>query len=326
MSDDTQTAVEPTIRWGADGLVPAVAQDEATGTVLMVGFVNAEALEASRATGVAHYWSRSRGRLWRKGETSGNDQEIVSIAVNCERNSLLLTVRQRGAVCHDGYPTCFYRRLKPDNSLAVVRERAFDPEAVYGVAVASAPTTAPTVASLSESTRAQWAAYAVLRDLDLEAVSATSRRLRAPNDPASSRVADELAELAGVLDGGHGHGNPEADTLLEASQVLYWLALAALWNGLGWEEVRPDAGLQRADPSLPRPEAIDHLRALAERWRSGEGELLGRIRETLPAVGAACLVMGIEPAAVVARDLDDLRRKPYLADAFVDSVLAGIDR
>jgi len=316
------TAGEPPIRWGADGLVPAVAQDEATGTVLMVGFVNAEALAASQATGLAHYWSRSRGRLWQKGETSGNEQEIVSIAVNCERNSLLLTVRQRGAVCHDGYPTCYYRRLEPDGSLAVTHERAFDPATVYGSAAAATPS----VTSLAEATRAQWAAYAVLRDLDLEAVSATSRRLRGGSDPASSRVADELRELAGVLDGSHGHGDPEADTLLEGSQVLYWLALAALWHGLGWEEVRPDTALDAANRSLPRAEVGERLGAIADGWREGEGGLVERIRETLAAVGAACQAMGVEPAAVVARDLDDLRRKPYLANAFGDPLAAGGER
>ncbi len=341
MSADTSGAAEPPIRWGADGLVPAVAQDEATGTVLMVGFVNAEALAASRATGLAHYWSRSRGKLWRKGETSGNEQELVSIAVNCERNSLLLTVRQRGAVCHDGYPTCYYRRLEPDDSLSVIQARAFDPESVYKptAAAAAAPTAAPTAVptpaaapapapastSLTETTRAQWAAYAVLRDLDLEAVSATSRRLRGDSDAASARVADELQELAGVLDSSHGHGEPEADTLLEASQVLYWLTLAALWHGLAWEEMRPDAALARADPSLSRSVASERLLTFAGEWQEGEGELLERIRETMAATADACLAMGVEPAAVVARDLADLRQKPYLADAFAEPAAVGTD-
>ena len=300
------------IQWGADGLVPVVAQDEATGTVLMVAFMSPESLAATRETGFAHYWSRSRGRLWRKGETSGNVQEVASIAVNCDRNSLLLTVRQRGAVCHDGFPTCYYRRLEPDGSLTVVRDRAFDPAAVYGLDGKSPPAGG----LLTDSTRAQWAAYAVLRDLDLEAVSTTSRRLRGDADPASSRVADELGELAGVLDGNHGHDDPETDTVLEASQVLYWLTLAALWHGLGWDEVRPDTALQPSRPTLSTEDAVDRLRALVETWREDRDELLDRIRASIEAVAVACRAMGVEPAVVVAQDLDALSRKPYLANAF----------
>jgi phosphoribosyl-AMP cyclohydrolase len=120
------------IRFGDDGLVPAVVQDVATGDVLMVAFMNDEALRLTYATGEAHYWSRSRKKLWRKGETSSHTQTVVEIRVNCERNSLLLLVRQTGAVCHDGYATCYYRRLSGDGALTVVRERAFDPETVYG--------------------------------------------------------------------------------------------------------------------------------------------------------------------------------------------------
>jgi phosphoribosyl-AMP cyclohydrolase len=111
-----------------------VAQDVETGDVLMVAFMNEAALAETRRTGRAHYWSRSRNRLWRKGETSGHEQLVEGIFVNCEENSVLLRVRQIGAVCHDGYPTCYYRRLEPDGSLAVVRDRAFDPDAVSGPA------------------------------------------------------------------------------------------------------------------------------------------------------------------------------------------------
>ncbi len=98
----------------------------------MIGFMNAEALTLTRQTGRIHFWSRSRGKLWRKGETSGHEQVVEEIWVNCERNSLLITVTQIGAVCHDGYPTCFYRRLTDDNTLEIVMDRTFDPATVYG--------------------------------------------------------------------------------------------------------------------------------------------------------------------------------------------------
>ncbi|HEU5430664.1 MAG TPA: phosphoribosyl-AMP cyclohydrolase, partial [Thermomicrobiales bacterium] len=120
MSDVERGAADAPIRFDAGGLVPVVTQDAATGAVLMLAFMNDTALAATRATGRAHYWSRSRGKLWRKGETSGNEQIVDGIYVNCERNSLLLRVHQTGAVCHDGYPTCFYRRLEPDDALTTI--------------------------------------------------------------------------------------------------------------------------------------------------------------------------------------------------------------
>ena len=120
------------IRFGDDGLAPVVVQDAVTGDVLMLAYMNDDALRLTHATGRAHYWSRGRNALWRKGETSGHEQVVDEIRINCEQNSLLLLVRQVGAVCHAGYPTCFYRRAAPDGSLTVVRERSFDPSVIYG--------------------------------------------------------------------------------------------------------------------------------------------------------------------------------------------------
>jgi phosphoribosyl-AMP cyclohydrolase len=119
------------VQYGADGLAPVVVQDAVSGDVLMLAFMNDDALRLTQETGRAHFWSRGRNALWRKGETSGHEQLVDEIRVNCEQNSLLLLVRQVGAVCHDGYPTCFYRRTAPDGSLTIVRNRAFDPSSVY---------------------------------------------------------------------------------------------------------------------------------------------------------------------------------------------------
>ena len=105
------------IRFGTDGLAPVVVQDVVTGDVLMLAHMNEDALRLTYETGRAHYWSRGRNALWRKGETSGHEQLVEEVLVNCEQNSLLLLVRQVGAVCHDGYPTCFYRRTASDGSL-----------------------------------------------------------------------------------------------------------------------------------------------------------------------------------------------------------------
>jgi phosphoribosyl-AMP cyclohydrolase len=117
----------------ADGLIPAIAQDYQTGKVLMLGYMNREAWEQTLKTGVATYWTRSRKRLWIKGESSGNIQKIHEILVDCDRDTVLMKVEQvGGAACHEGYPSCFFRKVTPEGELRVVEERVFDPADVYG--------------------------------------------------------------------------------------------------------------------------------------------------------------------------------------------------
>ncbi len=117
----------------ADGLVPAIAQDYQTGTVLMLGYMNREAWEQTLRTGIATYWTRSRKRLWVKGESSGNIQKIHEILVDCDCDTVLLKVEQvGGAACHEGYPSCFFRKVTPEGELRVIAERVFDPDTVYG--------------------------------------------------------------------------------------------------------------------------------------------------------------------------------------------------
>jgi phosphoribosyl-AMP cyclohydrolase len=116
---------------GPDKLVTAVAQDAGTGQVLMVAHMNREAWEETVATGQAVYFSRSRGRLWRKGEESGNIQRVREIFIDCDGDSVLLKVEQVGrAACHEGYPSCFFRQVS-DEGVKVVAERVFDPKDVY---------------------------------------------------------------------------------------------------------------------------------------------------------------------------------------------------
>ena len=113
------------------GIVPVVTQDEGTGEVLMLAYMNHEALAETLRTGRACYFSRSRNRLWRKGEESGNVQEVRAVYVDCDGDAVLLKVRQvGGAACHEGYPSCFFRRVK-DDDLQIVAERVFDPREVY---------------------------------------------------------------------------------------------------------------------------------------------------------------------------------------------------
>jgi phosphoribosyl-AMP cyclohydrolase len=114
------------------GLVPAIVQDYLSGEVLMLAYLNPESWARTLATGLAHYWSRSRGRLWKKGEQSGHLQEVREVRVDCDQDAVLLRVKQVGdAACHTGYRSCFYRRLEGEK-LAVAGERVFDPEQKYG--------------------------------------------------------------------------------------------------------------------------------------------------------------------------------------------------
>ena len=103
------------IRFDAEGLVPAIARAHDTGIVLMLAYMNRDALEETLATGRVCYWSRSRGKLWRKGETSGHVQRLVELAVDCDGDCLLLTVEQTGPACHTGAASCFYRVLRKGN-------------------------------------------------------------------------------------------------------------------------------------------------------------------------------------------------------------------
>ena len=116
----------------AGGLISAIAQDADTREVLMVAWMNAEAFAETVRTRQAVYFSRSRNRLWRKGEESGNVQEVREIRVDCDADAVLLLVKQLGgAACHEGFPSCFFRELT-DDGLVTKGERVFDPKAVYG--------------------------------------------------------------------------------------------------------------------------------------------------------------------------------------------------
>jgi len=118
----------------AGGLVPAIAQDADTGEVLMLAWMNREAFDETVRTRRGVYFSRSRNKLWRKGEESGNVQDVVGIYIDCDADTVLLKVKQiGGAACHEGYKSCFFRRLD-DNELVIVGERIFDPKKVYGKA------------------------------------------------------------------------------------------------------------------------------------------------------------------------------------------------
>ncbi|MBO7722781.1 MAG: phosphoribosyl-AMP cyclohydrolase [Thermoguttaceae bacterium] len=112
-------------------LLPVITQDAATGEVLMLAYMNEEAYDETLSTGRAVYFSRSRNKLWRKGEESGNVQKVVGVFLDCDRDTLLLKVEQiGGAACHEGYKSCFFRQVT-DDGLKVIAQRIFDPAEVY---------------------------------------------------------------------------------------------------------------------------------------------------------------------------------------------------
>ncbi len=113
------------------GMLPAIAQDAETGEVLMMAYMNPESYSETLSTGRAVYFSRSRNKLWRKGEESGHWQEVQGIYLDCDADTILLKVHQvGGAACHEGYKSCFFRQITPHGA-KVVAERVFDPKSVY---------------------------------------------------------------------------------------------------------------------------------------------------------------------------------------------------
>lgn len=111
MSNDRETGLALDPRYDRDGLITAVATDVATGEVLMLAHMNAQALAETQRTGLAHFWSRSRARLWKKGEESGNELVVEEIRIDCDQDAVWLRVRPKGPACHTGERSCFYRRL-----------------------------------------------------------------------------------------------------------------------------------------------------------------------------------------------------------------------
>jgi len=121
-----------TLKWDDRGLISVIFQDNETGEVLVLGYVNREALQLTLDTGKAHLFRRSHGKVMMKGETSGNVQIVKEVLVDCDADAILLKIEQiGGAACHEGYRSCFYRKLVGDE-LQVVGERVFDPKEVYG--------------------------------------------------------------------------------------------------------------------------------------------------------------------------------------------------
>jgi phosphoribosyl-AMP cyclohydrolase len=129
---DMNAAWLDAVKWNSEGLVPAIAQEADDGLVLTLAWMNRDALALTAESGLAHYWSRSRKRLWRKGEKSGNEQRVRDIRLDCDNDAVLLLVEQRGGIaCHTGRRRCFFQRLD-EGAWREVEPVLKDPETIYG--------------------------------------------------------------------------------------------------------------------------------------------------------------------------------------------------
>ncbi len=289
-----------------EGLIPAVIQDDATNEVLMVAFMNRAAFDLTRETGYTHFYSRSRSSLWRKGEQSGNTQEVRGIYVNCEENSLLIRVTQHsGAACHMGYRSCYYRRLLPDGSYETIAERVFDPDVIYS-------TGAQLDKPLERDMRQLYGVYIYLRDHDMSEESNTSRLLQ-EHSPAylAARLADELQELADVQNGEHVHSDRQSDTRLEGSQVGYWLLLLAAIYKLKYQEFQPHkAILQGYVEHVSAEQSIElRQRCLNLLTTYDPDQVVQGLEIGFQLVGWACAEAQISPLAPAEFDLEQMKRK-----------------
>jgi phosphoribosyl-AMP cyclohydrolase len=315
------------LKFDRQGLIPAVIQDHATGEVLMLAFMNEEAFHLTRQTGYTHFFSRSRNAIWRKGEQSGHVQEVRDIFVNCEENSLLIRVVQHGeAACHTGYRSCYHRRLLPDDTYETVAERLFDPAVVYGTThetpsdskkvfpIAIGTTRREEQQRLEAEMRQLYGVYLYLRDHDLSEQSNTSRLLQEHSQSyLVARLADELQELADVQSGEHVHSGRQPDTILEGSQVGYWLLLLAATCNLRYEDFMPHAAIlsgydeQNGDgdeKAIELRQQCLNLLTTHEPSMIAQGLGLG-----FALIGWACARAGVSPLAPAEFDLEQMRHK-----------------
>lgn len=130
MSEEMTDAMIAELTFNSDGLVPAIAQQADTGEVLMMAWMNADAVRETLSTGRVCYWSRSRGALWRKGESSGQVQMLVEFRWDCDNDTILLQVDQSGVACHTGRRNCFYKAVR-DGEVTVIADVEIDPEDLY---------------------------------------------------------------------------------------------------------------------------------------------------------------------------------------------------
>lgn len=216
------------LKWGEAGLLPAIVQQEGTGEVLMLAWMDLTALQRTLETRNTHFWSRSRQAYWMKGESSGNTQDVVSVRYDCDADALLVTVRQRGeGACHTGSPTCFYRALPLTG-----------PEPAEA---AAAETPAPRLGDVLT----ELAALLEQRKRDLPEDSYTTKLFAGPQDKLLKKIAEEAGE---VIIAARDHD--PAQTRYEAADLLYHLLVVLVREGVSVDALASELAGRRARSGL----------------------------------------------------------------------------
>jgi len=196
------------VKWNADGLLPAVAQDRLTGQVRMVAWMNREALEATLASGEATFYSRSRAKLWRKGETSGHVMKVTQVALDCDADTLLLMVDPAGPSCHTGHETCFFQTLRPETSDDAPSEHEVGPFLL---------TLEAELAERAKSTAAR---------------SYTRSLLDAGIPKISAKINEEALEVCAAL-----ANESDERVASEMADLLYHMLVGLRARGMDWRQV-----------------------------------------------------------------------------------------
>ena len=234
------------MKFDQEGLIPAIVQDAASGQVLMMAYMNREALDKTIASGETWFYSRSRQQLWRKGETSGHVQQVKAVFFDCDQDTLLVTVEQAGAACHEGYRSCFYRRLNADGQAEVIATPVFDPQQVYGLEPAATPSrselrTGESGAAAGElGAEVVTAVYEVIRQrqADRPEGSYTSYLFNQGIDKICKKIGEEAAEVIIAA-----KNRSRQELTYESADLLYHLLV--IWREAGVEPSEIWAELSR---------------------------------------------------------------------------------
>ncbi|CCO09242.1 bifunctional phosphoribosyl-AMP cyclohydrolase/phosphoribosyl-ATP diphosphatase HisIE [Desulforamulus hydrothermalis] len=208
-----------TLKFNEAGLIPAIVQEAAGKEVLMLAWMNREAVEKTLVTGEVWFYSRSRQRLWKKGETSGHVQKLKGFYYDCDADTLLLLVEQAGgAACHEGYSSCFHNKVKPDGMVVVEGDKLFDPALVYG----NRPPQAPAGSSVLDEL------YRLIlsRKAERPADSYTTYLFEKGIDKICKKVGEECAEV--II----GAKNSRAELTYETADLLYHLLVLLAHQGV----------------------------------------------------------------------------------------------
>ncbi|NPV92512.1 MAG: bifunctional phosphoribosyl-AMP cyclohydrolase/phosphoribosyl-ATP diphosphatase HisIE [Firmicutes bacterium] len=231
------------LKFGEDGLIPAIVQDAASGEVLMMAYMNREALDLTMETGETWFYSRSRKELWHKGETSGNVQKVKGVSFDCDRDTLLIAVEPAGAACHEGYQSCFYRQFDEDGEIKITGARVFDPEQVYGGNNYPEPETVPGAAKPEPSQDIIKDLYEVILDRQRKRPegSYTTYLFEKGVDKICKKIGEEAAEVIIAA-----KNRSHEELVYESADLLYHLLVLLAEAGIDPEAVMQELSRRRS--------------------------------------------------------------------------------